>query len=179
MTASWRSGVRRPRRVSSEAAGDVRCPLGRIPRRGRRSERPGEPRPGPPTATTSGCHRMAQGRGAGPVGESPKVWRGRVRHRCPCPMPSPRTGSAEVEVENRRGGCRRRCQSIRKRERCHPGARHPLRLTRRIAGWVEAKPKPIIGTTHHPSRIAAREGGRLCAPLPVIPGAAQHGMLRC
>ena len=33
-------------------------------RRGRRSERPGEPRPGPPTATTSGCHRMAQGRGA-------------------------------------------------------------------------------------------------------------------
>ena len=128
VTASWRSGVRRPRRVSHhEAAGDVRC---------RSRPHPSERTTVRTTrgASTRSAHRhyersprdgLRAGRRAG--GESRKPGEDRYGQSAPCLTPPPRTGSAEVEVEKRRGGRRRRCQSKRKRERCLPGARHPLR----------------------------------------------------
>ena len=93
-----------PAAATNVAPGMCVAGLGRIPRRGRRSERPGEP-------LRSSAHRHYErspqdGSRAGrrAKGESPKAWRGRVRQRCPCPTPFPVTGSAEVGVEKRRGG---------------------------------------------------------------------------
>jgi hypothetical protein len=90
--------------LSCETAGDVRCRFGRILRRGRRSERLGEPR-------QVSAHRhyerspqdgLRAGRRA--EGESRRFGEAGYGQSAPCPTPPPRTGSAEVEVEKRRGG---------------------------------------------------------------------------
>ncbi len=103
---------------------------------------------------------MAQGRGAGRERRSRSARRGRVRQRCPCPTPSPRYPEARsLGLKDAAAGA-------------------PTSATLRLRTGVRRAPATPFasceGTSrrdkHHPGRIPAREGGRVCEPLPVIPG---------